>query len=75
MTSGGDIYIDLEGPKRAILGVQRSTGACWTCDELGHYTGTVILSVTKASFSNVVREVRWIPGQGQTSEWKLEYKY
>jgi len=38
VTSGGDIYIYLEGPKRAMTGVQSSTGACQTCDELRHYT-------------------------------------
>ena len=35
---GRDIYISLEGAKRTISGVQRPTGAFWTCHELGHYT-------------------------------------
>jgi len=34
----GDIYIGLEEPKRAMPSVQRSAGACWTCDEPGHNT-------------------------------------
>jgi len=62
--------------------VQRPTGTCWTCDELGHYEKTakdhketLILSVTKASLCNVEPETRWKPGLGQTSEWKLKYKY
>ena len=37
-SGGGDIYIILHGPTRTMPGVQRPTGACWTCDELGHYT-------------------------------------
>ena len=56
---GGDNCIDLEGPKRSMPGVQRSTEACWTCDELVDYTNCQIPQENSSSAWPIKASAMW----------------